>query len=50
MMWYYIAFSDDTGCEIEARDKQHAYKLAKALYPKKTVAGIACCEYLDTPF
>ena len=50
MMWYYIAFSDDTGCEIEAKDKQRAYKLANALYPKKTVAGVTCCEYLDTPF
>ena len=50
MMWYYIAFTDDTGFEIEAKDKQHAYKLAKALCPKKTVAGVTCCEYLDTPF
>lgn len=21
MMWYYIAFDDDTGCEIEAKDR-----------------------------
>lgn len=50
MMWYYIAFTDDTGFEIEAKDKQHAYKLAKALYPNKSVAGVACCEYLNLPF
>ena len=50
MMWYYIAFDDDTGCEIEARDKQHAYELISGIYPNKTVAGIAACEYLNLPF